>query len=104
MTEKQLSLVAENIQTTKQIWLDRIEGVSDEMRNWLREDCRERFRYCITTYYGDHCHGIIDIGNLAEVLDDEIEELEDLSPALVSELCKIRQVAQDNKIDEILFD
>ena len=102
MTEKQLSLVAENIQTTKQIWLDRIEGVSDEMKNWLREDCREHFRYCLTTYYGDACHGIIDIGNLGEFLEEK--EFEDIEAALIGELQKIYDFATANQIQEILFD
>ena len=102
-----MKIAQENIQTTKQIWLEKIEGVSDEFRQWMREDCRERFRYAITTYYGDHCHGVIDVSNLAEVLDDHEEngeELEDLSKATIEELKKLRHEAQKNKIDEILFD
>ena len=75
MTVKENSLVAENILTTKQIWLEKIDFVSSEMTDWLREDCREHFRYCLTTYYGDACHGVIDIGNLGEFLEQK--EFED---------------------------
>jgi len=102
MTEKENSLVAENILTTKQIWLEKIDFVSSEMTNWLREDCREHFRYCLTTYYGDACHGVIEIDNLGEFLEQK--EFEDIEAALIGELQKIYDFATANQIQEILFD
>lgn len=102
--------VARNILTTKQIWLQNINFISGEMTgfisekmtNWLREDCRENFRYCLTTYYGDACHGVIDIGNLGEFLEQK--EFEDIEAALIGELQKIYDFATANQIQEILFD
>ncbi len=102
-----MKINSNNILTTKQIWLRDIEGVSNNLRAWLREDCSERFRYTVATYYGDHCHGIIETGNLGEVLadhEDTGEELEDVALEYVRELHTLHALALENQIDEILLD
>jgi hypothetical protein len=101
MTKKPIDQAAKNIFTTKQIWLDKIDGVSNEMLQWMRNDCRERFRYCVATYYGDACHGIIHIGNLGEFLEQK--SFEDIEAVPIGELQKIYDFATANQIQEILF-
>lgn len=88
----------------KKVWIDSCSDLTREFRTWLREDCRERFRYVITTYYGDHCHGAIDVRDLKRVIEEEIEELEDVNPKFIEELKQLLAVALENNIAEILFD
>ena len=101
MTQKENSLVAENILTTKQIWLEKIDFVSKEMTDYLREDCREYFKYCLVTYNDIPCHSIISISDLGKSLEQK--ELK-TGAALIGELQKIYDFATANQIQEILFD
>lgn len=101
-----MNIDPKDINTATYIGLDSIEGVSDEFKKWIREDCRERFRYCTTTYFGDQLSGSIDIAILADVLDAHDkngEELEDLDKIRIEELKKLCREAQKRGIDEIIF-
>jgi len=96
-----INLTDQNLITIKQIWLEDIEGVSDELTTYLLEDSTDRFRFLLVDNSGDTTNGVIDVKKLGEILGDQDEELD--NETFREELNKLWEVANKQNINEIIF-
>ncbi len=96
-----MKIDSKRIQQITRVHLDKIEGVPDNLIEFVEQECRESFRCVITTYFGDTVQGVIYVEDLGAWLEEK--DFENVSAKVCGWLQELFEFADKNKIDEIFF-
>lgn len=87
----------------KQVWLSDVEGVSDELKTYLRESSRYNFRFLRVDNNGDTVRGCVCVQILGQFLGEELDPESSQFDDLRKELYQLWRLADAQNIKEIIF-